>query len=174
MDPVSMYSSMMLANGAPGSYDSYSAGVMHSSKLASHGSSSSSDSSASSSSSSSSSSPSSPSSSSSAIDFTDYDDDFGNYYMRKAASGMMQMGSIYRADKREELMSKDERESLHDDSDSGVPNKRVKRQAYESSYQNEPPCYGFPLEINVKSRIKLGQIFPIHGKSQFKKCIKVG
>lgn len=47
---------------------------------------------------------------------------------------------------------------------------------YESSYgeaDSDEPCFGFPLEINVKSRIKPEDVFPIRGKSQFKKCIKL-
>lgn len=72
-------------------------------------------------------------------------------------------------------VSPEEQESLINDSeDSSSAHLRVRRQAYESSYENEPPCYGFPLEVNIKSRIKLDQVFPIHGKSQYKKCIKVG
>lgn len=82
------------------------------------------------------------------------------------------------------------RHEMHDDSVSTIDEKesidetqrneitghlRVKRQIYMSSHEEqEGPCYGFPLEVNVKSRIKLDRIFPIHGKSQYKKCIKVG
>lgn len=69
----------------------------------------------------------------------------------------------------------EEQESLISESQGSLAARaRVKRQTYESSYEKEPPCYGFPLEVNIKSRIKLDQVFPIHGKSQFKKCIKLG
>lgn len=52
--------------------------------------------------------------------------------------------------------------------------RRMKRQVYyESGYDGNTNCEGFPLEINVRSRIKLDRIFPIHGKSQIKKCVKI-
>lgn len=121
------------------------------------------------------------------INFTDYDDEFGNYYLRKTSN---QLGNPYNR----KLTRRNQLPSSSDDSktskaiawlvsiapeavDSGddQSRKRVKRQAhYESSYEKEPPCYGFPLEVHIKSRIKMDQIFPIFGKSQFKKCIKVG
>lgn len=125
----------------------------------------------------------------SAINFTDYDDEFGNYYLRKshrnnnnnnhnrANSNQRhhRIGSVRRADSesRDELLvNRDERETVdHEDSNNHL---RLKRQVYQSSYENEPICYGFPLEVNIKSRIKMDQIFPIFGNSQFKKCIKVG
>lgn len=71
----------------------------------------------------------------------------------------------------------DEKESIDEtDRNERSSQLRVKRQInYQSGYEgHEEPCYGFPLEVNVKSRIKLDGIFPIHGKSQHKKCIKVG
>jgi hypothetical protein len=63
-------------------------------------------------------------------------------------------------------------ESYDHENDSSL-HSRVKRQVYyESGYDGHTNCEGFPLEINVRSRIKLDRIFPIHGKSQIKKCIK--
>lgn len=62
-------------------------------------------------------------------------------------------------------------ETYDGSSDATSANKRVKRQAYETS-SYEPPCRGFPLEINIKSRIKFDQIFPIKGNSQIKKCVR--
>lgn len=124
------------------------------------------------------------------VDFTDYDDEFGNYYLRKASN---HMGNSYSNNNGNKRLSK--RAQLEAESSkaskalawlmSAVPeavdgaddqsHKRVKRQVnYESSYEKEPPCYGFPLEVNIKSRIKMDQIFPIYGNSQYKKCIKVG
>jgi len=53
--------------------------------------------------------------------------------------------------------------------------RRTKRQIYyQSGYNGHERCRGFPLEINVRSRIKPDQMFPIHGNSQIKKCIPVG
>lgn len=49
----------------------------------------------------------------------------------------------------------------------------TRRNGYSSSYAYEPPCYGFPLEINIRSRIKPEDVFPIKGNTQFKKCIKL-
>lgn len=135
------------------------------------------------------------------INFTDYDDDFGNYYMRAAGSnkrskmiaahpsyvdGQQQQLQQAHFKKRSDSDSKNgdwilptkEQEELDSGSsvDEMASNKRSKRQApyYESSYEKEPPCFGFPLEVNVKSRIKLDQVFPIHGNSQLKKCVKLG
>lgn len=73
------------------------------------------------------------------------------------------------------IMSVEDEETFDDVNDiGGQLHKRVKRQVYhQSSYENEEPCHGFPLEINVKSRIKMDQLFPIKGNSQFKKCIKL-
>lgn len=115
------------------------------------------------------------------INFTDYDDESGNYYLRAAASnyGKMKIADyrkLQRADKKNSpsnwMLTIDERESVDNEDQTS---RRVKRQAhYESRYENEPPCYGFPLEVNIKSRIKMDNIFPIHGNSQMKKCIKVG
>jgi len=119
-------------------------------------------------------------SSSSANSFNDFDDDLGSYYLRKSASGGQKWSrasgeQVRRSSASPEpanwIRPAEDKETL--DSDDS-PNRRVKRQAYESSYENEAPCYGFPLEINVRSRIKFDQVFPIKGKSQFKKCIKVG
>lgn len=68
-------------------------------------------------------------------------------------------------------MPNDDESYDHEDDD--APHNRVKRQVYyESGYDGNANCEGFPLEINVRSRIKLDRIFPIHGKSQMKKCIK--
>lgn len=62
----------------------------------------------------------------------------------------------------------------YDHEDETVARRRVKRQVYyQSGYNGETKCDGFPLEVNVRSRIKLDRIFPIHGKSQMKKCIKI-
>lgn len=131
------------------------------------------------------------------IDFTDYDDDFGNYYLRKASN---HMGNSYGSgsnnnnnNSNNKRLSKRARSDAENSKASkalawlmsAVPeavdgaddqsHKRVKRQVnYESSYEKEPPCYGFPLEVNIKSRIKMDQVFPIYGNSQYKKCIKVG
>lgn len=59
-----------------------------------------------------------------------------------------------------------------DDKHRFEPKVRTKRQiSYNSNY--EQPCEGFPLEVNIKSRVKLNErIFPIFGKSQIKKCVK--
>lgn len=133
------------------------------------------------------------------INFTDYDDDSSSYYMGKRALSHSASGqqfarklpsqtpnSLYAALayglrsrhdgglSQADNMSPDEQESLLSADESPANNHRVKRQVYESSYENEPPCYGFPLEVNVRSRIKFDQVFPIRGNSQFKKCIKVG
>lgn len=119
------------------------------------------------------------------INFNDFDDDVSNYYLRKqvssAANGLALNEALRRdgADVEEQhpvdwlLLNGDEESIDHEDLPEVGHHSRVKRQAYESSYENEPPCYGFPLEINIKSRIKMDQIFPIHGKSQIKKCIKL-
>lgn len=126
--------------------------------------------------------------------FNDFDDDSTNYYARKASSSSSSSSSASKrraqaaaaaaAAQAYAAYGADEFARRSDDTQN-VPAKsetnkgseshmaRVKRQVYSSSYE-EGPCYGFPLEVNVKSRIKLDQIFPIHGKSQFKKCIKVG
>lgn len=119
------------------------------------------------------------------INFTDYDDEFGNYYLGKAGSHMVNSYSNRKLSKRNQLESGSSKavawlmsavpEAV--DGADDQTNKRVKRQAggyYESSYEKEPPCYGFPLEVNIKSRIKMDQVFPIFGNSQYKKCIKVG
>lgn len=51
--------------------------------------------------------------------------------------------------------------------------RRVRRQVYYSSgYNGQKDCQGFPLEINVRSRIKMDRLFPIHGNSQVKKCVR--
>lgn len=51
--------------------------------------------------------------------------------------------------------------------------RRSKRQVYyESGYDGEANCEGFPLEVNIRSRVKLDRLFPIYGKSQIKKCVK--
>lgn len=161
--------------------------------------------------------------------FTDYDDEFGNYYMRSAASKMRKLytpmqntgvdsrstSSSYQRYPQHQsqqkhqpfansfpfkrnddefknnskvdddsglIMSTEEQEAIDDDSEKDqIIHKRFKRQTlvaeqrnyqYQSGYSREPPCYGFPLEVNVKSRIKLDRIFPIYGNSQFKKCVK--
>ncbi|KAG9509283.1 hypothetical protein GZH46_02207, partial [Fragariocoptes setiger] len=47
-----------------------------------------------------------------------------------------------------------------------------RRSGYSYTSGNyETPCVGFPLEINIRSRIIPDQLFPIHGNSQMKKCI---
>lgn len=128
------------------------------------------------------------------INFTDYDDEAGNYYLkngqkqqqqpRSASSNKVRYvnyskGVHKRSDTQNgatisSAMQTSEQESLFDDGDLTRHHTRVKRQVYHSSsYENEPPCYGFPLEVNIKSRIKMDQLFPIHGNSQFKKCIKI-
>lgn len=157
--------------------------------------------------------------------FTDYDDDFGNYYMRSAASKMRKVysplpgtdtlnpqpsyvrhpPSAHQHHNKHSLMNSfpfkridnelkndnnnnadwimptEEQEAIDDESDKDqIIHKRVKRQAvleprnyhYQSGYPREPPCYGFPLEVNVRSRIKMDRLFPIYGNSQHKKCIK--
>lgn len=130
--------------------------------------------------------------------FNDFDDDSSNYYIRKVShpmsAGKRKMQAHYAApafaygpadefgkrsdggaqsDSGEQASQQvDEKESVDAEMDKSA-HSRVKRQVYMSSHE-EGPCHGFPLEINVKSRVKLDQIFPIHGKSQFKKCIKVG
>ena len=140
------------------------------------------------------------------INFNDYDDESGNYYMRRAAARRRKLAQadfgadLQRADlptsqqqqqqqqqkvsamaigKQTMLLPPDEDEQIdHGDQEtaSGAGGyRRVKRQVYyQSGYNGERLCHGFPLEINVRSRIKMEQVFPIHGKSQFKKCIKVG
>lgn len=112
----------------------------------------------------------------SSINFTDFDDEFGSYYLggksRKSAKAYPRMYD--RIDNNERLKSKMSFEEV--ESVDAVDKRelhRQKRQVYESSYEHEPPCFGFPLEINVRSRIKLDQMFPIQGKSQFKKCVKL-
>lgn len=170
MNPVdTMYDSMMYA-GNVGAYDSGYGGSL---KQSSHD-------------------PSSYSSSSlKPINFTDYDDDYGNYYLRKSGPpvgnaykrNFLKGNQMHRLDGGSAENSKASKAvawlmSVEPEAVDGADDqshKRVKRQVnYESSYEKEPPCYGFPLEINVKSRIKMDQIFPIYGNSQFKKCVKVG
>lgn len=78
-----------------------------------------------------------------------------------------------KTDKRREvlLMSIDSEESVDHDNNGLKSHARVKRQiSYSSNY--EGPCEGFPLEVNIKSRLKLDSLFPIHGRSQLKKCLK--
>lgn len=134
---------------------------------------------------------------SNSMNFTDYDDEFGNYYMRAAGSSSVGKAfplsqtpshnfrrSQQQLDQRSAgafILPTEEQEELTNNNGHGLVqlNKRSKRQAnyYESSYgdddDHKKPCYGFPLEVNVKSRIKMDQVFPIFGKSQFKKCIKL-
>lgn len=132
------------------------------------------------------------------INFTDYDDEFGSYYVGKrraeggpldrSASVTMQRADIdnrvrdNQAAAKAWIMSTDEQESLDPASDvqgsrSAHPqaiHTRNKRQVYyKSGYDGNKPCHGFPLEINVRSRIKLDQVFPIYGNSQMKKCVKL-
>lgn len=124
------------------------------------------------------------------INFTDYDDESGNYYLKngrqqKSASNLEKKyinheNSIFKRIDSEtpsrlpSAMPTEEEESLFEDDDyTHRGHSRVKRQIYHQSTY-EGPCYGFPLEVNIKSRIKMDQLFPIHGNSQYKKCIKVG
>lgn len=59
------------------------------------------------------------------------------------------------------------------DHEQGKALRRVRRQVYYSSgYNGQQNCQGFPLEINVRSRIKMDRLFPIHGNSQVKKCVR--
>lgn len=146
-------------------------------------------------------------SSSAGVNFNDYDDDFGNYYMRRSRAAAAQAAKRRRlaaspeveADvditdhqlkkRRDEealagplqtmLLPSEDEERVDNDAPSQLEHRkhhlRTKRQVYyQSGYDGERQCHGFPLEINVRSRIKMDQVFPIHGKSQFKKCIKVG
>lgn len=123
------------------------------------------------------------------IDFTDFDDDSGSYYLTKLPmpNGKTKLANylmLHRADfKRSssthpydtdddvELASMsraDDDESV--DQDEKLNKRRVKRQiSYTSNYRK--PCFGFPLEINIRSRIKPEDVFPIYGRSQIKKCI---
>lgn len=65
-------------------------------------------------------------------------------------------------------------EPLKQDSLAMPLKKASERTGYESGYSGyEEPCYGFPLEIRIKSRIKPENVFPILGKSKFEKCIKL-
>lgn len=80
------------------------------------------------------------------------------------------------------LAQEEERLSDHDYNDgtahhgaSNAEHIRTKRQVYyQSGYNGKERCHGFPLEINVRSRVKMDRLFPIHGNSQIKKCIPVG
>lgn len=128
------------------------------------------------------------------INFTDYDDESGNYYMKNGRQQNQQQQSSSNDQKRyinhsntifkrtdlqtpsslPSAMPTEEEESLfNDDDNNDKGHLRVKRQVYHQSTY-EGPCYGFPLEINIKSRVKMDRLFPIHGNSQYKKCIKVG
>lgn len=130
--------------------------------------------------------------------FNDFDDESGNYYLRKSltqrsegnkwpAAGHNQQqqqtqpqsesqstqNNSNRRSSSHSLVATKEQEALLDDVDDELPLKRVKRQiSYSSGYEKGKPCHGFPLEINVRSRIKMDQLFPIHGNSQMKKCVK--
>ena len=69
----------------------------------------------------------------------------------------------------------DDEEQIDLDDQFATRRRRVKRQVYyKSGYNGSNKCHGFPLEVNVRSRIKMDQVFPIYGKSQMKKCVKVG
>lgn len=124
------------------------------------------------------------------VNFNDFDDESGGTYA--VSSGKTASPKKYydqyqdrvmrlrsrRSDASEKgarvwILPVEEQESL--DNDGGQRHRRVKRQVhYQSGYEREPPCYGFPLEVNIRSRIKMDQLFPIQGNSQYKKCIKVG
>lgn len=124
------------------------------------------------------------------INFTDYDDESGGYYVKNGrqqqlasskrrylglgdSSMFKRLDSKTQASVTSETPTEEEESFLHDKDDSNRRHSRVKRQIYHKSTY-EGPCYGFPLEVNIKSRIKMDQLFPIHGNSQYKKCIKVG
>lgn len=169
MDPMSMYSQMMYSQAMPtydnlkSSKNSYTDATMSASK---------------------------------GNNFNDYDDESGNYYIGKSSTKQRQLltasdltDEFNHLQKRTDKLllggsSADETMLIPDDGDEEqvdheeqpqFARRRAKRQVYyQSGYDGEQQCYGFPLEINVRSRIKMDQIFPIHGRSQFKKCIKVG
>lgn len=114
------------------------------------------------------------------IKFTDFDDDSGGYYLaqmpaqsssnRLAKYIMLQRADLGNTELEQvpSLQRTDDDEAV--DEDSKPRGRRVKRQvSYTSDYDR--PCYGFPLEINVKSRIKMDNVFPIFGKSQVRKCV---
>lgn len=126
------------------------------------------------------------------INFTDYDDESGNYYIKNGRQQQLASSkrrylypaasdlSMFKRFDSKTLTSlpsatptEEEESFLNDKDDSNRRHSRVKRQIYHKSTY-EGPCYGFPLEVNIKSRIKMDQLFPIHGNSQYKKCIKVG
>lgn len=173
MDPMSMYSSMgqMMYPGPIPAYDPSGGYTGHESASASLKSSVSGDS----------------SSSGATMNFNDYDDEFGNYYMRKSGKRKhaFDMSDLHRADEQQShanhhyedkvtMLTPNEDEEQVDD-DREMAHRRMKRQVYyQSGYDGEKNCHGFPLEINVRSRIKMDRLFPIHGKSQFRKCVKVG
>lgn len=130
--------------------------------------------------------------------FNDFDDESSNYYLSAAASEN-NYNLDYKPIQRAEHQVLDQEGELSDDLDEDdtiAPIKntslehedrslvhliRRKRQApmqYQSGYYSqtsayEEPCHGFPLEINIRSRIKPEDVFPIRGKSQLKKCIKL-
>lgn len=164
------------------------------------------------------------------INFNDYDDESGNYYMKKSAARRRKLMpgeyassiDLHRIDMdRQHALARGENpeygnidsaysgldatnsqnydtgnedaaigtaqpgdDESYDDEDehaAWIQNRdsthhghRAKRQVYyESGYDGQANCEGFPLEINVRSRIKLDQIFPIFGKSQMRKCVKI-
>lgn len=127
--------------------------------------------------------------------FNDYDDEFGNYYLRNKPSttsatkkthkvSSFASGSELRrrkspslrrssADIMDESSTRQVEDKEQVDHEQGKALRRVRRQVYYSSgYNGQPNCHGFPLEINVKSRVKMDQMFPIYGNSQMKKCIR--
>lgn len=131
--------------------------------------------------------------------FNDYDDEFGNYYLRskpainsltKKSHKLSSFASGSELSRRglPSNMRRSSDDNLHGSVETGSRQaddteqidhhqtkvlRRVRRQVYYSSgYNGQPNCHGFPLEINVRSRVKMDQMFPIHGNSQMKKCIR--
>lgn len=71
----------------------------------------------------------------------------------------------------QDLQEQQNHESDQADHDDGLKVRTKRQVSYSSNY--EQPCEGFPLEVNINSRVKLNErIFPIFGKSQIKKCVK--
>lgn len=100
-----------------------------------------------------------------AINFTDYDDESGGYYLTRLPAGTMtsKKGVV------KYLM-------LHRRLDSAQPAKRGERRKRQISYSSNygQPCHGLPVQVNIKSRIKLNErIFPIFGRSQINKCVNL-
>lgn len=104
------------------------------------------------------------------INFTDFDDDSGSYYLAKLpTSSRRKLAKYYMLQRSDQVHKATSNQLLVAKSDTKSKLRKKRQVSYTSGY--ERPCHGFPLEINVKSRIKMDQVFPIFGRSQIKKCV---